>query len=122
MKRWKTGEIRDILGGSDSLWSVCVESESYGDTASRRLILYYDEDGPNDTEGRVPFVQVQGFHTGEQCIEDTNDCMIEMIEVTDDLGRGLQSSNKWIGRIYADAVTALRRAGFEVVPKMDDYF
>jgi len=122
MKRWKTSEVKDL-----------IEKELAAQSFKKWMkIVVQDPGGDYDSEG----IQVQwgnehlgicGFHctlTHYDPGRSPDDMDIEMVEVTDghDSRGGLNSSDPDVCLGYGVITGALRRAGFSVCPKMDDYF
>jgi hypothetical protein len=113
-KRWKTEEVVALLKDLPCRIETDVPG---GDVDTDNIIL---ATGKKDYE---ECLYISGFVT-EGYIENPSDALVDMVEVEDgqDSRGGLHSDDPALGKLYAEVLIRLKRAGFRVVPKMDDYF
>jgi hypothetical protein len=112
--KWNTNAIVKLLSLPNTKISTCMAG---GDYDSTNVLV---QPVPPAGDERI---SVLGFNTKSTSTNRDN-FEIEMVEVCDgqDSRGGLNSSNRNIALIYAEVCTRLRKAGFSVVPKMNDYF
>jgi hypothetical protein len=108
----KTEEVVTLL--SDPKWGIETDSPG-GDYDTTNLILT-----PRNSEESL---FICGFSPNRNN-PDKDDWANKLVEVGDgqDSRGGLNSSDASLAHAYAEVCTRLRKAGFEVVPKMDVYF
>jgi len=113
--RWITINVEKLL--SDCRWNI-LKSDPGGDYDTKTLYLSIrgsDEGG----------IWVAGFRTEKVLLQkERDDAKIEMVEVSDrqDSRGGLNSEDEDTCVMYGIVCSRLRKAGFQVVPRMDDYF
>lgn len=113
--KWITNDMVKLLSGIQGISSVEVHPQG-GDVDTSNLIL-------NIKNGQGEQLFICGFNIDDY-ITTPDDVEIEMIEVSDGLdGRGgLSSDIDEVCVAYGRVTGALRRAGFQVVECLKDYF
>lgn len=112
---WNTDAIIKLLSNKKI---QITKTEAGGDYDSSNLII--SPKGATDDDDHL---YVCGFIT-EGNRPDPDNYEIEHVEVTDgkDSRGGLNSSDEQLAHVYADVCTKLRKAGFDVVPCLKNYF
>ena len=72
--------------------------------------------------GSDDYIYACGFVTGHAGITNPADCDVEMIEITDQSGNGLQSDDYGVAQVYIMVRQHFVGAGADVVPYLKDYF
>lgn len=113
MKRWKTDEIIALLKDLNCEIARCCAGGDY-DTSTIQLTVNGCED----------FLDIAGFRTDKPIGKNRDDAEVEMVYVSDggDSSGGLNSDEEPICVLYGQVCCRLRKAGFAVVPTMDEYF
>ena len=117
MKRWKTSDMKALLERA-----VCRRDDISVDVPGGDVdteVIYLDF-------GREGNLSIRGFRCDRPVEEsEIGDVDVEAVELrcSNSDGRGgLQSSGKHICFAYGLAMSALRKAGFDVVACLKDYF
>ena len=116
LKRWRTPEIIELL--TDPKWEI-TNIRQGGDFDSEGLCLRLVGDETNNR------LFVRGFNPDEENPTTTpEDCMVEMIEVSDmsDSRGGLNITDRPFGYMYVEVRARLNEADFMTVICMDEYY
>jgi len=90
-----------------------------------------ENDGPGgDVDTDNIYCKVRGSDEGvfvcgfsvDNAITDPSNCDVEMIEVTDNSGDGLQTDDYGVAKVYIMVRQHFVGAGATVVPRLKDYF
>lgn len=111
---WRTSEIVKLLESPD--WDVEVLSQG-GDVDSENLILTAKGAAKDNA------LHICGFVT-EGWVTIPDDCIIEMIEVTDgqNSSGGLNTNDRPTGLMYLEVKKRLEDAGYSVVRSLKGYW
>jgi len=118
MTRWKTDEVVEQL--RNALRGVHIQKcEPGGDVDVENIIVTMMEGDSGDQ------LFIAGFKTDGYYGDNRSDVDVEMVELT--CGKDSRGGLRGVFepetiRAYAEAMIALQGMGFEVVPRLKDYF
>lgn len=115
-KRWNTQVIKAALEALPGIKKVEATTQG-GDVDTTNLVV-------TPAGKKTDKLHVCGFVTDSNYITTPDDVDVEMIEVSDgmDSRGGLNSSSLETAQAYAQICTYFRKAGYDVVPCLKDYF
>lgn len=120
MTHWNTDAVVAALQKAFPKYKV-IKGEAGGDVDTENIQVKIGS--PNsDSEGWDRFLSIAGFKTDGYYGDNRSDVEVDMVELTDHVGDGLQSGDPEEIRAYAEAMIILKGMGFQVVPYMKNYF
>jgi len=113
MFRWNTKRIVAYLSTIPEIEKVDVQDPG-GDVDTENLYC--------KVRGLDEGIFVCGFTPDVYDIDDPSDCEVELIEITDQSGHGLQSDDFAVAKAYIEVRQHFVGGGATVVPYLKDYF
>ena len=113
-KRWNTGSMITFLKQLELHGATVRSSQAGGDYDTSAITIEPEEGDP---------LFLCGFNCDDP-VDAKDDADVEMLELSDGLDSrgGLNSSDPITCAIFGTVISALRRAGWQVVGSMDEYF
>ena len=112
MYHWNTDKIKAYLQTLDCIDGVLNDGPG-GDVDTDNLAA--------KVRGRDEYILVCGFNVDSD-ITDPTDTDVEMVEVTDQSGNGLQTDDFVVAQAYIEVRQHFAGAGVPVVGRRKDYF
>lgn len=129
MTHWNTDQVVKTLKEALTNPHIKVSSDGWDSggvyDTDRVFVEFDEEDGQplSNDEGSELWLQIIGFTTAVEGIgENRSDAEIEHVELCDNSGTGIQSSDPLVIRTYGEAMIVLKSMGFSVVPTHEDFF
>lgn len=123
MPLWKTRELANALATATGMTATITPPGGDYDTEVIIIRPRSAEQTRDPVTGTVHSLFVSGFDP-DRVMRNPSTAEVEMVELTDgrDSRGGLNSDDPKIIQAYADVFKVLKAHGFDVVPRMQNYF